>query len=536
VTPQPAQSEREAHSIEELRDEVRALRERVRLYEAVLVTGPIFVHVYDRKMNSRWSTSMLRPELGYQPSELMSGEQNYAFVHPEDRLGAQAGAEQLLQGDRYAPRRIRVRNAEGEWRWLAIIAADLLDDPDVGSIVVHAWDITDEVAREQEIDASRRLLASLIDTLDEGVVVVSEGTVAFANAKISQFFPAVGDHQQLIGRPAGDMHEAFSQAMVDPEAFVEAGWRIVATGEVVRGRLVETADGRIFEQNFLPIHVGGRLTSRMWVYRDVTAQRQFERRQKRLLEMEREARLSAEQQNERLRELDELKTEFVATVSHELRTPLSALRSYIELLLDPDGGPLSEEQREIAGAAERGALRLGRLVDDLLVLAKLQSRSLRIERSRVDVPGVVAEAIDEVSRIASREVRITTDFVPGPSIDTDRVRLTQIVSNLVGNAAKFARQEVRCSAHPARDHWVIEVRDDGPGIRAEDLERVFEPFFRGDYFGGDRRQGTGLGLPISSQLAELMGGSLEIANNDAGGAIARLSLPFDHQQDEDERD
>jgi hypothetical protein len=96
---------------------------------------------------------------------------------------------QLLQGDRYTPRRIRVRNAEGEWRWLGIIAADLLDDPDVGSIVVHAWDITDEVARGEEIDASRRLLASLIDTLDEGVGVVSDGTLAFGNANVSQFFP-----------------------------------------------------------------------------------------------------------------------------------------------------------------------------------------------------------------------------------------------------------------------------------------------------------------------------------------------------------
>ena len=534
--PGSAGGDLERLSVRELRDQVRVLRERVRLYEAVLVTGPIFVHVYDREMNSRWSTSTLRPELGYQPSELLSGEQNYAFVHPEDRPGAMLLAERLLQGDSHAPRRIRVRNAQGEWRWLAIIAADLLDDPDVGSIVVHSWDVTEEVAREEEIDASRRLLASLIDTLDEGVVVVSDGTVAFANAKISQFFPLVGDHLQLIGRRADELQEEFSQGMADPEAFVESGLRVVAAGEVVRGRYVEAAEGRVFEQTFLPIHVGGRLTSRMWVYRDVTGQRQLERRQKRLLEMERESRLSAEQQNERLRELDELKTELVATVSHELRTPLSALRSYIELLLDPDGEPLSEEQHEIAGAAQRGALRLGRLVDDLLVLAKLQSRSLRIERSRVDVRGAVAEGIDEVRRGASRDVRITTEFVPGPSIDTDRVRLTQIVSNLVGNAAKFARQDVRCSAHPAGDHWVIEVSDDGPGIGAEDLAHVFEPFFRGDYFGGDRRQGTGLGLPISSQLAELMGGSLEITNSEAGGAIARLSLPFEHQQGDDERD
>ena len=458
VTASSAGGDLEQRSVQELRDEVRVLRERVRLYEAVLVTGPIFVHVYDREMNSRWSTSTLRPELGYQPSELLSGEQNYAFVHPEDRPGAKLRAERLLQGDRHTPRRIRVRDAQGEWRWLAIIAADLLDDPDVGSIVVHSWDVTDEVAREEEIDASRRLLASLIDTLDEGVVVVSEGTVAFANAKISQFFPAVGDHQQLIGRPPdGDARGSSRRAWPTRRRLSNLGggswlpvrWFAAATSRPRRaGSLSRT---------FFPIHVGGRLTSRMWVYRDVTGQRQLERRQKRLLEMEREARLSAEQQNERLRELDELKTELVATVSHELRTPLSALRSYIELLLDPDGEPLSEEQREIAGAAQRGALRLGRLVDDLLVLAKLQSRSLRIERSRVDVPGAVAEAIDEVRRGASRDVRITTEFVPGPSIDTDRVRLTQIVSNLVGNAAKFARQDVRCSAHPAGDHWVIEV-------------------------------------------------------------------------------
>ena len=80
------------------------------------------------------------------------------------------------------------------------------------------------------------------------------------------------------------------------------------------------------------------------------------------------------------------------------------------------------------------------------------------------------------------------------------------------------------------------MRDDGPGISAEDLEHVFEPFFRGDYFGRDRRQGPGLGLPISSQLAELMGGSLQIANGDAGGAVARLILPSEYHESSDERD
>ena len=515
-------------ALEELSAE--ELRARVRLYEAVLVTGPVFVHVYDREMNSRWSTATLRPELGHQSAELLSREENYAFVHPNDRPDSDREIQELLRGNPYTPRRLRVRDAEGQWRWLAIMAANLLDDPEVGTIVVHAWDITEEVAREEEIDASRRLLTSLIDTLDEAVVVVSEGSVAFANAKITHFFPAVGDHRELIGRSAEQLHDACAQRMADPEEFVESGRRLVSAGETVRGRLIETADGRIFEQNFLPIHVSGRLTSRMWVYLDVTESLQFERRQKRLLEMEHEARLSAEQQNDRLQELDELKNAFVATVSHELRTPLTAMRSYIDLLLDPEGEPLSDEQRELAAPVQRGTLRLARLVDDLLVLAQRQSRSLHIERSSVDVPAVLADAVDEVRRGIGRDVSITTELTSGPPAHTDPVRLTQIVSNLLGNAAKFARGEVHCAVRPAADHWVIEVDDDGPGIPPEELERVIEPFYRGRSTNGNGHHGTGLGLPISAQIADLLGGSLKIANGADSGVIARLVVPFDHEE------
>ncbi|HYB28915.1 MAG TPA: PAS domain-containing sensor histidine kinase [Solirubrobacteraceae bacterium] len=523
-------------SVEEMRDELRELREQVRLYEAALGTGPVFVHIYDEEMNSRWSTASLRPELGHQPSAPQSRDEALALLHPDDRRESERRRQGLLRGEPYAPRRVRVRDAEGKWRWLAIMAASLLDDPDIGGIVVHAWDVSEMVEREEEVDASRRMLASLIDTLDEGVVVVSEGSVAFANAEISRLFPAAGDHQELIGRSSEELHDVFAQQMVDPGGFLESGRRIVSAGEAVRGRLVETADRRIFEQNFLPIHVGGRLTSRMWVYRDVTAQRQFERRQTRLLEMERKARRSAEQQNDRLRELDDLKTMFVATVSHELRTPLSAVRSYIDLLVDPEGEPLTEEQRRIASAVQRGALRLGRLVDDLLVLARLQSRSLQMERNSVDVRVAVADAVDEVRRSVAGEVSISAELSSGPAIETDRVRLVQIVSNLVVNAAKFARGKVSCSARPEAESWVIEVTDDGPGIAPDELEHIFEPFYRGRSRGGDGRPGTGLGLAISAQIAELLGGSLQLTNGAGGGAVARLSLPITSRTSDDARD
>ncbi len=482
----------------------------MRLYEAVLATGPVFAHVYDGAMNSRWATSALRPELGYQLSDPLSAEENYALVHPDDRERAEREARQVLQGDRVAPSRIRVRDADGDWRWLAILAANLLDDRGVGSIVVHSWDITDEVRREEEVQAAGQLLTALIDTLDEGVVVVSDGRVAFANAKIHDYFPGLGDPHKLIGRSVTEAQRGFSEGMADPAAFLEAARQIVADGTIVRRRFVETADGRTLEQHFLPIPVGERVTRGMWVYRDVTAQLNLERRQKRLLEMERATRRSVEEQNDRLRELDELKTAFVATVSHELRTPLSALRSYIDLLLDPDGEALSNDQRGLAEAVKRGALRLGRLVDDLLVLAQLQTGSLPFEETVVDVRGAVEDAIEDVRRIAPAEVSVVSALDAGPEIGTDRVRLTQIVLNLLGNAAKFAGSEVRCTAHASGTDWLIEIVDDGPGIAPDELERIFEPFYRGRP-GGRARQGTGLGLPISVQLADLLGGHLTVA-------------------------
>ncbi len=370
------------------------------------------------------------------------------------------------------------------------------------------------------------LLSAVIDAVEEGVVVVSGGRVAYANARISQLFGGVCDHELLAGRPTEDLYEALSECVLDPEGFVALGRQIAAAGRVSRGRSVEAADGRILEQDFVPIHRGGRLAG-VWVYRDVTVQRQTERRRERLLEMERQARRSAEEQNRRLRELDDLKSAYVATVSHELRTPLTALRSYVDLLLDPGGDPLSGEQRHAAAAVQRGALRLGRLVDDLLVLAQLQARSLHIERTEVDVPAAVEDAVREVSCGTPRETAITTTFAPGPEIVTDRVRLTQIVSNLLGNAAKFARTQIHCAVRPQGEAWVIEVIDDGPGLAAEDLERVFEPFYRGRANGVAGRQGTGLGLSISAELARLLGGSLSIANRvGSAGAVARLAVPF----------
>ncbi len=502
----------------------RRLAERVRLYEAVLATGPLLVHVYDEQMNSRWSSASLRPELGHSPAQELTAEENFSLVHPEDLPEARLDAERVRSGDP-GPKRIRVRDASGEYRWLSILSVNLLDDPDVGSILVHAWDITSEVEREEEIDAARRRLAALIDTLEEAVIVVSGDIVTYANPRVAELFPTVGSHEEVVGKRAADLRAAFAQSIADPEEWLESGQRAIDSGEPVRRRLVETADGRTLEQTFVPIHVGDRETSRMWVYRDVTAQQQLQRRREEVLRLEREARLGAEEQNEKLRELDDLRVALVATASHELRTPLSAVSSYLGLLLDLGADPLTDEQRRIATAAERGVRRLSRLVDELLFLAQLQAGSMQVERETVDVPALVGEAIDELQQSEPDGVEIVFDAGPGPTVRSDRARLLQIVTNLLTNARKYADRRVECSARFGDGEWTIEVRDDGEGLSAKELERAFEPFFSGRRPQHSSMTSAGLGLAISAELATLLGASVTLENAPGGGAVARLFVP-----------
>ena len=401
--------------------------------------------MYDGELNSVWSTTALREELGYGYRDLTS-EENFSFVHPDDLERVRGNLERLHAGEPAVGERFRARAADGEFRWLSTISTDLLDDERVGQIVTHVWDISEQVAQEAEIDAFNEMLRALIDTLDEAVIVVSDDVIQFANARVAELVPGIDDHQALAGRPVQEFAATFMEAMADPAGFEESARQIAAESRPVRGNLVELASGVICEQHFLPIYSRGRVVSRMWVYRDVSAQLEVERRQHQVLELERDTRHALERQNARLRQVDELKTAFVATVSHELRTPLASLRSYLDLLMDPAGGELNDEQQEIASAALRGAVKLGRLVDDLLVLAQLQSDTLQIERSLFDVGEVLGDVVAEFAPGVPEGVELASEIDPGPRLDSDPLRVSQIVSNVLGNALKFADSRVSCSA------------------------------------------------------------------------------------------
>jgi signal transduction histidine kinase len=226
----------------------------------------------------------------------------------------------------------------------------------------------------------------------------------------------------------------------------------------------------------------------------------------------------------RLAESEELSRNFLMSVSHELRTPLTAIRGHVSALRD---GVLEDEaarRRSLEVVAEEGT-RLERLVGDVLDLAKLDARRFALLREEVDMRVLCERAHAAFAAEAkARGLTLELSTVDGIVLVTDGDRVLQIVSNLLANAIQWTPSggTVGLALSAGDDEVVVTVTDTGPGVVREDRERIFRPFWSGH---GGHGGGTGLGLPIASELASALGGHLALDSAPGGGARFVLVLP-----------
>ena len=227
-----------------------------------------------------------------------------------------------------------------------------------------------------------------------------------------------------------------------------------------------------------------------------------------------------------LRQLDELKGEFVSAVSHELRTPLTSIKGYLESVLAEETGPLNEQQREELEIVYRNATRLQDLTNDLLTLARLESGRIEMDLRPLDLGGLLAELREELQPAARRRgLEIRLDCGRALEVEADALRLHQALGNLIGNAIKFSREDDTVALRAVdRDREVlIEVSDQGVGIPADEVPRLKERFYRASTAGD--AQGTGLGLAITEEIVERHGGRLEVESRVGAGSTFRIRLP-----------
>ena len=233
--------------------------------------------------------------------------------------------------------------------------------------------------------------------------------------------------------------------------------------------------------------------------------------------------------------LENVRKEFVANVSHELRTPLSVIKGYVETLVDShDEMPLADREKFLR-TIQRHAERLNSLLEDLLALSRLESARPGLARERVDVADMLAAAVEDFRHrpsAAGHRLCLSADPVL-PAILADPLKLGQVLDNLVSNALKYTPRGssidlVACI--DTVDTIKIAVRDNGPGIPAEDVPHIFERFYRVDKGRSREKGGTGLGLSIVKHIVQLHGGRVWVESRAGEGTTFYFTLPVHASQ------
>lgn len=358
----------------------------------------------------------------------------------------------------------------------------------------HAREIAElRTQRDTELRAQAARTAALFDRMVEGIIVIGgDGRIRMANRAAGELFrfppPAAG----LTILEATRHHEV--AALVT---------RLEREPEVLNHelRIEGLAGTRHLQVNALVLRtLAGEPDGAILVFHDLT----------------------------RLRQLEGVRQEFVANVSHELRTPLSLIKSAAETLIDggKDDPAVTARFLEII---DKHANRLTLLLDDLLLLARLDSGRVELNLQSVELRQAAQEALDDAALLArARGVALVNEIPTGLAARADPDRLRQVFANLIDNAIKYGRANGTVTVRGRAASGVqveLAVRDDGPGIPAEAIARVFERFYRADKARSREQGGTGLGLAIVKNVVQAHGGDVRVESAPGQGAEFCIVLP-----------
>lgn len=362
-------------------------------------------------------------------------------------------------------------------------------------------EVADRKAMEADLRRSRRRLQTILRNLPVILFTVdAEERVTFVGGQGLDDLPVTSE--DLVGEKLADLAEWLP---MDLQAAIEHSRRALAGESVVAENRV---DDRIYEGRYEPL-AGDEIVA---VVIDVTEQR---RAQEREMEME------------RLAEVNRFKTHLLNSVSHELKTPLTPIRMQLHRLRGGRLGPVTEEQDRSLEMVDRNIRRLGRLVDEVLQVARGEREAASLEIEPVEIPAVVGEMVDAFAIQADEKgVDLQVGEVPETTVPADRDRLVQVLSNLVSNAISYTPGggEVRLSAEVEEELVRFEVSDTGFGIDAGQMDQIFEPFTR--LHDEDSATGTGLGLYICRELVDAHGGRIEVESPGRGeGSTFTVALP-----------
>jgi PAS domain S-box-containing protein len=399
-------------------------------------------------------------------------------------------------------------------------AAPILTDTGEGFGVVLVFrDITKKKRTERETERQKELLQLIVGSIADGVVV------ADSNGKFLLFNAAA---EQVLGIGATDTTP--DQWSDRYGSYLPDGVTLYPPNELplvraMRGESVDAAevfirnakvpDGRLLSITGRPLRAeDGALQGGVVVFHDITLQK---RAQKALIQAKEVAERASK-----------FKDQFLSTMSHELRTPLNAVLGFSDLLADERYGSLNDRQQRYVSHINTGGKHLLKLISDILDLSKIEAGRMELTYEDVVVESAFSEVLSALQPLAERKSQSLVQQVePDLRVHADATRFKQVLVNLVGNAIKFTPEggHIEIAARQMDQQVRVEVRDNGPGIPADEQQRIFEAFVRLTE-SGTATEGTGLGLAITARLVELHGSKLRVESQPGAGTCFYFALPI----------
>jgi signal transduction histidine kinase len=462
------------------------------------------------------------------------------FEHADPRTGEPVRwkdlplARALLLGEAAAAE-IRMRQRDGAQRVMLVHGAPLHDpfrhEP---AAIVAMQDVTDLKELERQNLRQAQLLQLTFDNVPAGFAILDAEELCFVelNEQFARFFqdPRI-TRESLLRRKVAGLYPAFESSGL------AAIYRRVRDTRAPFTAAAFQFDGlprgtTHWNVSLLPLEEGARVENLLLFAVEVTGLVEAELRLRGALERAESATSRLEAANRELIEAVRVKDEFLSTLSHELRTPLTPILGWTRILKVHGAEPSLLEQG--LRAIERNVMAQVHLVDDLLDLSRLAYDKLRLHREAIELNALLREAWEQVAAQAEEKViRLVREFWEEPlRVEGDRLRLRQVFANLFENAVKFSEEGGRVEVVSRLHRGVaeVEVADDGIGIEADFLPRIFERFQQAEGGTTRRHGGLGIGLSIAKSLIEMHGGTIAVESAGRGhGSRFRVRLPLAEQ-------
>lgn len=361
--------------------------------------------------------------------------------------------------------------------------------------------LTASLDEQQKQEAQTR---AIVNGVVEGLVLVApDEHLLSVNHQFEELFGVSAS--QVLGRSFDDLRAVVDRVFAKPD---ELRARVAGTTSDETARFTEIVQQvwpqeRALQLFSTPVLTDGRFLGRLYGFRDVTQER----------------------------ELDRMKTEFVSQVSHELRTPLTAIKGFTDLLLDGDAGDVNEEQQEYLDIVKSNVDRLVALINDLLDISRIESGRIKLQLAPIDLADIIRSVAATMRPLLEGKQQTLTTVCVAPDLPPamgDHDRVVQVVTNLLSNAHKYTQAggSISVSAERAGDMLRVAVQDNGMGIPADDIPKLFTRFFRVDSSLTREIGGTGLGLSIVKSIVELQGGAVSVDSEPGQGSTFAFTLPL----------